>query len=316
MVFIFKTGDILLSKSEAIINTVNCEGYLGKGLAYQFKMKYPEMEESYKKACKSGKLKPGKLHLYQAYDKLIINFPTKDNWRAKSKMEYIQKGLVTLAEEIENKNLQTVAIPPLGSGNGGLNWHDVKNEIKKYLYNISLDVDIEIYEPTDSGVNDENEKRSNYITLCILSASQKLVRINQFNTLNLENAIDLIRLLTYGELSITNTRNEYEKIAQLKRHYKEKDLSKLYFLVEKKIISSYIEQMESKFEPVVVKAIDLIETFEQDEIPQVKRALILASKKDNDTIKKEIPKNIFNKLLLISVLDKDLFGNIKIFDDF
>ncbi|WP_285124186.1 macro domain-containing protein [Lactococcus petauri] len=316
MVFIFKTGDILSSSSQAIVNTVNCEGYLGKGLAYQFKTKYPEMEESYKEACESGTLKPGRLHFYQAEDRLIINFPTKDKWRANSKMEYIQKGLVTLAGEIVNKNLKTIAIPPLGSGNGGLNWHDVKNEIKKYLYKISLDVDIEVYEPTDSGVSNEKEKISNYITLCILSASQKLVKINQFNTINLEEVIDLIRLLTYGELSITNTQNEYDKIAQLKRHYNEKDLSKLHSLIRQKIISSYIEQAENQFEPVVVKAVSIMEAFERDEIPKVKKALILASKKDNSLLKKEIPKDILDKLLLLSVLKQDLFGNIKILDEY
>ena len=91
--FFYTTGDLLQSDAEALVNTVNCEGYMGKGIAYQFKLKFPNNNKDYVKACKNGTLRPGKLHVYKESEKIIINFPTKDKWREKSRMEYIEDGL-------------------------------------------------------------------------------------------------------------------------------------------------------------------------------------------------------------------------------
>lgn len=107
----FLAGDLLKSDADALVNTVNCEGYMGKGIAYQFKLQYPETNESYVKACKSGKLRPGRLHTHREQGKLIINFPTKDKWRCKSKMEYINDGLEALVELIDEESLRTITAP-------------------------------------------------------------------------------------------------------------------------------------------------------------------------------------------------------------
>lgn len=146
--FKFVTGDLLKSNAYALVNTVNCEGYMGKGIAYQFKLQFPEMNKEYVNICKRNELIPGKLHCYNAGSKFIINFPTKNKWREKSKMEYITSGLDALIEIIKTKSISSIAIPPLGSGNGGLIWSEVKEIIIQKLSDISKDVDIYIYEPS------------------------------------------------------------------------------------------------------------------------------------------------------------------------
>lgn len=147
----FVTDDIFMSPAEALVNTVNCEGYMGKGLAYQFKLKYPNNNIDYIKACKTGLLTIGHLHFYRESGKLIINFPTKDKWRAPSKLEYIDKGLDDLKRIITDQRIKSISIPPLGSGNGGLNWLDVKSIVVEKLSSLS-DIDIYVHEPGVSSV--------------------------------------------------------------------------------------------------------------------------------------------------------------------
>jgi O-acetyl-ADP-ribose deacetylase (regulator of RNase III) len=144
----FVVGNLLESNAFALVNTVNCEGYMGKGIAYQFKMRFPEMNAEYVKQCMSHKLRPGKLHTYAEGSKLIVNFPTKDKWREKSKMEYITSGLDELVKLIKEKQIPSIAIPPLGSGNGGLIWSEVKQIIIQKLGCLDDTVDIYIYEPS------------------------------------------------------------------------------------------------------------------------------------------------------------------------
>lgn len=100
----YTTGDLLQSNADALVNTVNCEGYMGKGIAYQFKLRFPENNVDYIKACKNGQLKPGKLHYFRECGKIIINFPTKNKWREKSKIEYIETGLDNLSLSIADLN--------------------------------------------------------------------------------------------------------------------------------------------------------------------------------------------------------------------
>lgn len=129
-------GNLLESEAECLVNTVNCEGVMGKGIAYQFKLKFPENNRDYIKACKSGALVIGKLHYWKEDGKVIINFPTKDTWRKKSEIEFIEKGLNELVLLIPKLGIKSIAIPPLGCGNGGLQWGEVKklilNKIEKY----------------------------------------------------------------------------------------------------------------------------------------------------------------------------------------
>lgn len=132
----FVTGNIFDSGADCLINTVNCEGYMGKGIAYQFKMRFPENNIDYVKACKSGKLRIGTIHYYKEDGIWIVNFPTKDKWREKSKIDYIEKGLDMLVGFITEYKPKVIAIPPLGCGNGGLDWNIVKKIIIDKLQSV------------------------------------------------------------------------------------------------------------------------------------------------------------------------------------
>ncbi len=143
-------GDLLKSDAECLVNAVNCEGYMGKGIAYEFKVKFPENYKDYKEACNSGVLKIGTLHYFKENEKIIINFPTKNKWRAKSKIEYIEQGLNELLKIISELEIKSIAIPALGSGNGGLDWNEVKILIEQKLKELSNNIDIIIYEPLES----------------------------------------------------------------------------------------------------------------------------------------------------------------------
>ena len=137
----YVTGDIFNSNVQALVNPVNTVGVMGKGLALQFKKKYPDNFKEYAKACKNGELTIGKMFVYTENQlnnkKIIINFPTKISWREKNKLEYIIEGLKNLYVTVKRLNIYSIAIPPLGCGLGGLLWEDVKKEIEKVFINDS-----------------------------------------------------------------------------------------------------------------------------------------------------------------------------------
>jgi len=149
----FKSGDLFLDKSEALVNTVNCVGVMGKGVAYEFKHRWPENYKAYKKVCDARGLRPGHMLIFELTNlfgksepKFIINFPTKDHWRAKSKLEYISEGLDALVSDIKKYKIKSIALPPLGCGNGGLDWNIVRPMMLEKLSELD-DVDVAIYGP-------------------------------------------------------------------------------------------------------------------------------------------------------------------------
>jgi len=146
----FRTGDILDAKAEALVNTVNCVGIMGRGIALQFKNEFPENYKAYAAACAREEVRPGKMFVFETRKltgpKFIINFPTKRHWRGKSRMEDIDSGLLALAEEIRERNIRSIAIPPLGSGLGALNWRDVRPRIEAALRGFN-DLKVLIFEP-------------------------------------------------------------------------------------------------------------------------------------------------------------------------
>ncbi len=133
----YKNGDIFAEDVDAIVNTVNCVEVMGRGLALQYKNKFPQNFKEYAKACRKGEVAPGKMFIFQTGQltnpKYIINFPTKRHWKGKSKIEDIEKGLDDLIRTIEKYSINSIAIPPLGSGLGGLEWQKVKNIITHKL---------------------------------------------------------------------------------------------------------------------------------------------------------------------------------------
>lgn len=127
-------GDILKADAEALVNTVNCVGYMGRGIAAQFKRVFPANFTAYERACKRGEMLPGRMLTFATGSltnpKFVINFPTKRHWRGKSRIEDIDSGLVDLIREVQRLNIESIAIPPLGCGLGGLDWADVRPRIE------------------------------------------------------------------------------------------------------------------------------------------------------------------------------------------
>jgi O-acetyl-ADP-ribose deacetylase (regulator of RNase III) len=123
----------LMADVDALVNTVNTQGVMGKGLALQFKKAFPDAFQSYERACKAGEVVPGKMHVVRrlAAPRFIINFPTKKHWRNPSKLEYIRDGLCDLIEQVRALDIHSIAIPPLGCGHGGLAWEDVRPLIEQ-----------------------------------------------------------------------------------------------------------------------------------------------------------------------------------------
>ena len=151
----FTTGDILRADAEALVNTVNCVGIMGRGVALQFKNAFPANFKAYEAACAREEVQPGRMFVFETREltgpKFIINFPTKRHWRGKSRMEDIDSGLRALVAEIRNRRIRSIAIPPLGSGLGGLNWAEVRPRIEAALRGFD-DLHVIVFEPNSAPV--------------------------------------------------------------------------------------------------------------------------------------------------------------------
>jgi len=145
----YTQGNILKADAEALVNTVNCVGVMGRGIALHFKNAYPANFKAYAAACKRGDVQPGRMFVYETglpAPRWIINFPTKRHWRGKSRIEDIEAGMNALVAEIRARDISSVAIPPLGSGLGGLAWRDVRPTIERALADLP-DLRAIVYEP-------------------------------------------------------------------------------------------------------------------------------------------------------------------------
>lgn len=143
-------GNILKAEAEALVNTVNCVGFMGKGIALQFKKAYPDNFEAYRKACAAGEVQPGRMHIFELRSmlnpKFVINFPTKRDWRASSRYEDIEAGLKALVSDVRRLGITSIAVPPLGCGLGGLDWNRVRPMIETAFAELPS-VRILLYEP-------------------------------------------------------------------------------------------------------------------------------------------------------------------------
>lgn len=153
----FTKGNLLDSRADAVVNTVNTVGIMGKGIALMFREAFPANYREYQAACKRGAVRVGEMFVTERPGILgaphwIVNFPTKQHWRGKARVEWIEAGLRDLRHVIETKNIRSIALPPLGCGNGGLDWSVIRPLIERYLDNLP-DVDVVVYEPTSEYQN-------------------------------------------------------------------------------------------------------------------------------------------------------------------
>jgi O-acetyl-ADP-ribose deacetylase (regulator of RNase III) len=158
----FKTGDILKEEVEALVNTVNCVGIMGRGVALKFKEAFPENFKAYALACRRQEVQPGRMFVFKTGQltnpRYIINFPTKRHWRGRARIEDIEKGLRALVREVRSRGIRSLAVPPLGSGLGGLDWAAVRPHIERALLALS-DVRTVVFEPQPASAAAPKAKR-------------------------------------------------------------------------------------------------------------------------------------------------------------
>lgn len=292
----YTTGNLLESSAEALVNTVNCEGYMGKGLAYQFKLRYPKNNESYKKASKKGQLNIGRMFVHEERNKIIINFPTKKNWRRKSKIEYIEKGLEDLKKFLVENNIKTVAIPPLGSGNGGLIWKDVKELIEKQLQKLPRNIRIIIYEPTQNySANPFKEPVLNTSALLLMEIKRNLKTFNKTRLQKTAFIMDYISGKNYfhfkkyklgpydnGINIISKKINEFQNFHQVK------EIDKAYDILIKKITSEKVTRTISYYKPYLKRAACFVNSIETNKELECIATVLYLMSKENKKQKEEI----------------------------
>lgn len=193
----YMKGNMFECDADCLINTVNCEGFMGKGIAYQFKVRFPENNKSYIKACKSGELTVGKMHYYNENGITIVNFPTKNKWRENSKIEYIETGMNCFIELLPELRVKKIAIPPLGCGNGGLLWGDVKKIIENKIADLVDKYDFIIFEPSSS--YKAIPKQPPKISLSGLVLLDVRLNLKKFNSIRLQKTGYFVNLFLEEE---------------------------------------------------------------------------------------------------------------------
>lgn len=168
-------GNLFDSRAEALVNTVNCVGVMGKGIAHQFQRAFPGMYKDYANACRRGVVRLGAVTTFRENGKVIVNFPTKDHWKERSRLADVELGLRSLKCVIEAESLRSLALPPLGCGNGGLAWPEVHELIVRELGALAL-VEIELYEPVGSFASRVEREPSLSLSHYVLAALGVSVR--------------------------------------------------------------------------------------------------------------------------------------------
>jgi len=215
-----KTGNIFTTKSQTIVNTINCVGVMGAGIAYEFRLREPEMFQKYQELCQNKQLDIGKLWIYKSQNKNILNFPTKYDWKFPSKKEYLHKGLQKFLDTYKQRNITSIAFPLLGADKGGIDPKESIKIMQYYLNQCDIDVEIWHFDPTAKDdlyesfkdiftkVDDETLKKDTKIRINII----KKIR-NAFYDENINSFSSLLRIKGIGDKSL-------EKLFDYMRNYK------------------------------------------------------------------------------------------------
>lgn len=207
-------GDLLQCNAEAIVNTVNTRGIMGKGIALQFKKASPPMFKAYEQACKAGEVSIGRMHLFETgllhNPKYIINFPTKDDWRKPSRREYIEQGLQDLLRIVVEKNIRSIAIPPLGCGLGGLHWPEVRELVELAFMGLPS-VQVWLFEPGKTPAPEDMVNNTTKKPLTEPLATM-LLALHQYAVAGYESSwIEVQKLMYFLQKAGYNLRLHYEK---------------------------------------------------------------------------------------------------------
>jgi O-acetyl-ADP-ribose deacetylase (regulator of RNase III) len=135
-------GDLFDSQAQTLVNTVNCKGVMGAGLAKEFRRRWPKMYRAYRAACERGDVRIGVPLLWKGSRPWVLNFPTKDHWRGKSRLDYIERGLASVVAHYSEWEIESIAFPQLGTSHGGLKWNDVWPVMEEHLAFLAIPVDV------------------------------------------------------------------------------------------------------------------------------------------------------------------------------
>lgn len=260
-----KKGNILKQDAEAIVNTVNCVGVMGRGIALQFKKAFPDNFKLYEAACERGDIKPGSMFVFDTQNiynpRYIINFPTKRHWKGKSRMEDIESGLKALTQEIQARQIKSIAVPPLGCGLGGLNWNEVLPKIKS-AFEALPNVKVIILEPGGVPSADEIEKEKKIPEMTVGRASL-IGLVRRYLSAVMDPAVTLLevhKLMYFMQESGENLKLRYKKA--LYGPYAE-NLVHVLNHIEGHFISGYLDGGDKPDKPIELKpeAIILAESF-------------------------------------------------------
>lgn len=192
-------GNLLAADAEALVNTVNCVGYMGKGIALQFKQAFPANFKAYEKACHAHEVKPGRMFIFETGSmvnpRYIINFPTKRHWRGKSRIEDIESGLKALIADVKRLGIRSIAVPPLGSGLGGLDWNVVRPMIEKAFAELP-DVRVLLFSPQGAPPAKEMPVRTERPKMTAARALF-IMLMDQYSTLHYRRTLLEIQKLAY-----------------------------------------------------------------------------------------------------------------------
>jgi O-acetyl-ADP-ribose deacetylase (regulator of RNase III) len=223
MAYIEITGNIFNSKAGALVNTVNCVGAMGKGIALEFRRRYPNMFERYHQDCLQGKLKPGQIYAYPETDVLILNFAIKNHWKFPSKIEWIDASIRQFVIGYKQRNIRSVAFPWMGAMNGGIPLEQIQTIMRRYLRDGNLpDIEIEVYsfDPDASDPLFETLKliaaQPNPIELFSDSGLQKRAVESILNALQKPNTTSLYRLEESKVVGTTSINKLYKFLTDQK----------------------------------------------------------------------------------------------------
>lgn len=335
----YEIGDMFKSDADCLVNTVNCEGYMGKGIAYQFKMKFPQNNEDYVKACKSGKLFVGTVHFCVEGGKTIINFPTKNKWRAPSKMEYIEKGLDAMLEILPSLGVRTVAIPPLGCGNGGLEWEKVKRLLEDKLQNYQNRFEFIIFEPSRGYV--QVPAVAPKLSVSSLIIMQIKMKLNKCTKLRLQKTAYFMNVFS-GESYFEFKKYKYgpyahsidiisKNIGEYQQFYGIKDTETTFDMVYRVICSDKTDKVYNRFLPALNRAAEYVNCIDDNmELECISTVLYLINE-ENDNSRERLVMRFkgwsedkakrFSEKMILDAIDylektgiimKDIIGNYNI----
>jgi O-acetyl-ADP-ribose deacetylase (regulator of RNase III) len=216
-----KKGNIFTTKCQTIVNTVNCVGVMGAGIAYEFKLRFPDMFKKYKEFCDNGLIDIGKLWIYKLpkdnnenYE-YILNFPTKKHWKYPTKIEYLEKGLQKFINTYQQRGIKSIAFPLLGASKGGLSEKESINIMQEYLSKIDIPVEIWYFDPSakddlyekfkDSFLNLDNNiiKEQSKLRIDLIKKIKKaLLEKDDINSLS-----GLLRVKGIGDITLEKSFN-------------------------------------------------------------------------------------------------------------